>query len=41
MINTISAIIKKGSFTEDAKPVIYGTETKSIKSLTPEGRDRP
>ncbi len=32
---TIISIIKKGSFTKDAQPVIYGTETKSIKSLTP------
>ena len=33
---TISGIIKKGSFTKDAKPVVYGTQTKSIKSLTPD-----
>lgn len=32
---TISDIIRKGSFTKDAQPVIYGTETKSIRSLTP------
>jgi hypothetical protein len=32
---TIIGIIKKGSFTKDAQPVIYGTETKSLKSLTP------
>ena len=32
----ISAVIKKGSFTKDAKPVVYGTHTKSIKSLTPD-----
>ncbi len=32
----ISTVIRKGSFTKDAQPVIYGTETKSIKSLTPE-----
>jgi len=33
---TIIGIIRKGSFIKDAQPVIYGTETKSIKSLTPQ-----
>lgn len=33
---TIISIIKKGSFTKDTKPVIYGTETKSIKAPTPQ-----
>lgn len=33
---SIISIIKKGSFTKDAQPVIYGTETKSLKTLTPE-----
>ncbi len=32
----INSIIKKGSFTKDTQPVIYGTETKSLKSPTPE-----
>jgi hypothetical protein len=32
---SINSIIRKGSFVKDAQPVIYGTETKSIKSLTP------
>lgn len=33
---SIIRIIKKGSFTKDAQPIIYGTETKSLKTLTPE-----
>ncbi len=33
---SITSIIKKGSFTKDTKPVVYGTQTKSIKSLTPD-----
>ena len=33
---TIISIIKKGSFTKDTQPVIYGTETKSIKTPTPQ-----
>ena len=33
---TIISIIKKGSFNKDTQPVIYGTETKSIKSPTPQ-----
>ena len=33
---TIVSIIKKGSFTKDTQPVIYGTETKSIKTPTPQ-----
>jgi len=32
---TIDSIIKKGSFTKNNQPIVYGTETKSIKSLTP------
>lgn len=33
---SIAGIIKKGSFTKDTKPIVYGTQTKSIKSLTPD-----
>ncbi len=32
---TIDSIIKKGSFTKNNQPVVYGTETKSLRSPTP------
>lgn len=32
----IDSIVKKGSVTKDTRPVIYGAETKSIKTPTPQ-----